>query len=234
MNEELKKKIIKAQNGDKNALNEIVKENFGLIHSIGRRFENRGYEMEDIYQIGAIGMIKAIQKFDFSYNVMFSTFAVTYIIGEIRRFLRDDGMIKVSRKLKYLSAQIKEEKNKNEKITIEEMAKNLNVGKEEIIMAITSSEATESLESAIDDEGKLALINRINASENNEEKIVSDMSLRREIEKLGKKEKQIIYLRYYKAQTQKEVAKILGMNQVQVSRLEKKILRNLYESLKEA
>ena len=234
MNEELKKKIIKAQNGDKNVLNEIVKENFGLIHSIGRRFENRGYEMEDIYQIGAIGMIKAIQKFDFSYNVMFSTFAVTYIIGEIRRFLRDDGMIKVSRKLKYLSAQIKEEKNKNEKITIEELAKNLNVEKEEILMAITSSEATESLESAIDDEGKLALINRINTSENNEEKIVSEMSLRKEIEKLGKKERQIIYLRYYKSQTQKEVAKILGMNQVQVSRLEKKILRNLYEGLKEA
>ena len=234
MNEELKKKIIKAQNGDKNALNEIVKENVGLIHSIGRRFENRGYEMEDIYQIGAIGMIKAIQKFDFSYNVMFSTFAVTYIIGEIRRFLRDDGMIKVSRKLKYLSAQIKEEKNKNEKITIEELAKNLNVEKEEILMAITSSEATESLESAIDDEGKLALINRINTSENNEEKIVSEMSLRKEIEKLGKKERQIIYLRYYKSQTQKEVAKILGMNQVQVSRLEKKILRNLYEGLKEA
>ena len=234
MNEELKKKIIKAQNGDKNALNEIVKENFGLIHSIGRRFENRGYEMEDIYQIGAIGMIKAIQKFDFSYNVMFSTFAVTYIIGEIRRFLRDDGMIKVSRKLKYLSAQIKEEKIKNEKITIEELAKNLNVEKEEILMAITSSEATESLESAIDDEGKLALINRINTSENNEEKIVSEMSLRKEIEKLGKKERQIIYLRYYKSQTQKEVEKILGMNQVQVSRLEKKILRNLYEGLKEA
>lgn len=234
MNEELKKKIIKAQNGDKNVLNEIVKENFGLIHSIGRRFENRGYEMEDIYQIGAIGMIKAIQKFDFSYNVMFSTFAVTYIIGEIRRFLRDDGMIKVSRKLKYLSAQIKEEKNKNEKITIEELAKNLNVEKEEILMAITSSESTESLESAIDDEGKLALINRINTSENNEEKIVSEMSLRKEIEKLGKKERQIIYLRYYKSQTQKEVAKILGMNQVQVSRLEKKILRNLYEGLKEA
>ena len=165
---------------------------------------------------------------------MFSTFAVTYIIGEIRRFLRDDGMIKVSRKLKYLSAQIKEEKIKNEKITIEELAKNLNVEKEEILMAITSSEATESLESAIDDEGKLALINRINTSENNEEKIVSEMSLRKEIEKLGKKERQIIYLRYYKSQTQKEVAKILGMNQVQVSRLEKKILRNLYEGLKEA
>ena len=116
MDENLKKKISKAQSGDKEALNEIVKDNYGLVYSIAKRFENRGYEMDDIYQIGAMGMVKAIKKFDFSYDVMFSTFVVTYIIGEIRRFLRDDGPIKVSRSLKYLAAKIKEEKNKNENI----------------------------------------------------------------------------------------------------------------------
>lgn len=233
MNEELKKKIIKAQQGDKEELNNIIQENYGLIHSIARRFENRGYEMEDINQIGAIGMIKAIKKFDFSYDVMFSTFAVTYIIGEIKRFLRDDGMIKVSRKLKYLSAQIKEEKNKNENITIEDLSKELNVSKEDILMAITSSNSTESLESTIDDEGKLALINIINGSEKTEEKIVNEMSLKKEINKLEDEERKIIFLRYYKGQTQSEVAKILGTNQVQISRSEKKILKKLYENLKE-
>ena len=233
MNEELKSKIIKAQNGDKDALNEIVKENYGLIYSIAKRFENRGYEKEDIYRIGAIGMIKAVQKFDFTYNVMFSTFAVTYIIGEIRRFLRDDGMIKVSRKLKYLAYQISEEKKKNEEIGVEELAKKLGVSKEEIAMALESSSATESLESAIDDEGKLSLINRINSKENSEEKIVNKLALKKCIKELNEKDKKIIFLRYYKCQTQKEVARILGISQVQVSRLEKKILNKMYEELKD-
>lgn len=234
MNEELKNKIIKAQQGDKNALSELIEENFGLIYNIARRFENRGYEMEDIHQIGAIGMIKAIKKFDFQYEVMFSTFAVTYIIGEIRRFLRDDGMMKVSRKLKYLSAQIKEEKKKNESITIDELAKELKVAKEEIVMAITSSNALESLESAVDDEGKLCLINKINSKENNEEKIVNNIDLKNCIERLSEDERKIIFLRYYKGQTQTDVAKIMGMSQVQVSRFEKRILKNMYEELKEA
>lgn len=234
MNEELKNKIIKAQQGDKNALSELIEENFGLIYNIARRFENRGYEMEDIHQIGAIGMIKAIKKYDFQYEVMFSTFAVTYIIGEIRRFLRDDGMMKVSRKLKYLSAQIKEEKKKNESITIDELAKELKVAKEEIVMAITSSNALESLESAVDDEGKLCLINKINSKENNEEKIVNNIDLKNCIERLSEDERKIIFLRYYKGQTQTDVAKIMGMSQVQVSRFEKRILKNMYEELKEA
>ena len=173
--------IQKSHEGDEEARAQIVEENTGLVWCIVRRFTGRGTELEDLFQFGTIGLLKAIDKFDLSYEVKFSTYAVPMISGEIKRFLRDDGMIKVSRKLKYLSAQIKEEKIKNEKITIEELAKNLNVEKEEILMAITSSEATESLESAIDDEGKLALINRINTSENNEEKIVSEMSLRKEI-----------------------------------------------------
>lgn len=110
MNEELINKIKLAQSGDKNALNELVKDNYGLVYSIARRFYNRGYEVDDINQIGAMGLVKAIQKFDFSYNVVLSTFAVTYIIGEIKRFLRDDGPVKVSRELKKIAAQIAEEK----------------------------------------------------------------------------------------------------------------------------
>ena len=221
MDENLKKKILEAQNGDQQALNEIVKENYGLIYSIAKRFENRGYEMEDIYQIGAMGMVKAIKKFDFSYDVMFSTFIVTYIIGEIRRFLRDDGPIKVSRSLKYLAAKIKEEKSKDENITIKELAKKLNETEENIIMAIDSSNAPESLEGKIDDD-KQSVLEKFKTNDNQEINIVDNLSLK------------IIYLRYYKCQRQKNVAKIIGISQVQVSRLEKKILKNLEEELREA
>ena len=197
MDENLKKKISKAQSGDKEALNEIVKDNYGLVYSIAKRFENRGYEMDDIYQIGAMGMVKAIKKFDFSYDVMFSTFVVTYIIGEIRRFLRDDGPIKVSRSLKYLAAKIKEEKNKNENITIDELAAKLNESKENIIMAIDSSNAPESLEEKVDDD-KQSVIEKFKTNENQEIKIVNNLCLKQSLQKLNKRDKEIIYLRYYK------------------------------------
>ena len=233
MDENLKKKIIEAQNGDEKALNEIVKENYGLIYSVAKRFENRGYDMEDIYQIGAMGMIKAIKKFDFSYDVMFSTFIVTYIIGEIRRFLRDDGPIKVSRSLKYLATKIKDEKIKDENITIEELAKKLNEPKENIIMAIDSSNSVESLEDKIDDD-KQSILEKFKINDNQEMGIIDKLSLKQSLQKLNKRDKEIIYLRYYKCQTQKNVAKIIGISQVQVSRLEKKILKNLEEELKEA
>ena len=233
MDENLKKKISKAQSGDKEALNEIVKDNYGLVYSIAKRFENRGYEMDDIYQIGAMGMVKAIKKFDFSYDVMFSTFVVTYIIGEIRRFLRDDGPIKVSRSLKYLAAKIKEEKNKNENITIDELATKLNESKENIIMAIDSSNAPESLEEKVDDD-KQSVIEKFKTNENQEIKIVNNLCLKQSLQKLNKRDKEIIYLRYYKGQTQKNVARIIGISQVQVSRLEKRILKNLEDELKDA
>ncbi len=233
MDENLKKKISKAQSGDKEALNEIVKDNYGLVYSIAKRFENRGYEMDDIYQIGAMGMVKAIKKFDFSYDVMFSTFVVTYIIGEIRRFLRDDGPIKVSRSLKYLAAKIKEEKNKNENITIDELAAKLNESKENIIMAIDSSNAPESLEEKVDDD-KQSVIEKFKTNENQEIKIVNNLCLKQSLQKLNKRDKEIIYLRYYKGQTQKNVARIIGISQVQVSRLEKRILKNLEDELKDA
>ena len=233
MDENLKKKILEAQQGNKDVLNELVIENKGLIINIARRFENRGYEFDDIYQIGAIGFIKAIKKFDFSYNVMLSTFAVTYIIGEIKRFLRDNGPIKISRNLKELSAKISLEKKANLNITIEELANKLNVPKEEIVLALDSENVIKSLDEKQEDED-LSLLDKLSSNENSEEKIVNNLALKQCIDNLEAREKKIIYLRYYKCQTQKKVADIIGISQVQVSRIEKRVLENIGKELKEA
>lgn len=233
MDNELMEKIKLAQKGDKKVLNEIVKENYGLVYSIAKRFYNRGYEQEDINQIGALGLVKAIQKFDFSYNVVLSTFAVTYIIGEIKRFLRDDGPIKVSRELKRISTQIAEEKKKDENLTVDELSKRLKVSKEDIMLALESNNIIESLEDKKDDDG-ISLMERIKSNEDSEEKIIDKLMLKNSINNLDKRDKEIIYLRYYKCQTQKSVAKIIGMSQVQVSRLENKILNNMQKELMDA
>lgn len=233
MDNELMEKIKLAQKGDKKVLNEIVKENYGLVYSIAKRFYNRGYEQEDINQIGALGLVKAIQKFDFSYNVVLSTFAVTYIIGEIKRFLRDDGPIKVSRELKRISTQIAEEKKKDENLTVDELSKKLKVSKEDIMLALESNNIIESLEDKKDDDG-ISLMERIKSNEDSEEKIIDKLMLKNSINNLDKRDKEIIYLRYYKCQTQKSVAKIIGMSQVQVSRLENKILNKMQKELMDA
>lgn len=237
MNETLKKQIKEAQAGNRVVLNDLVKENNGLIWSVVKRFEGRGYELEDIYQIGAIGFIKAVQKFDFSYNVNLSTFGVPYIIGEIKRFLRDDGMIKVSRQLKELAAKanaLKQESEKSGKcITIEETAKMLNVTKEEIAAAIDAKNNVESIYEKETEDG-ICLLDKIKANDNEEEKTITKIVLKESINKLKPREKEIIFLRYYKCQTQKDVAKTLGISQVQVCRLEKQILNTLQSELKEA
>ena len=237
MNETLKKQIIEAQAGNRVVLNDLVENNNGLIWSIARRFEGRGYDIEDIYQIGAIGFIKSIQKFDFSYNVTLSTFAVSYIIGEIKRFLRDDGMIKVSRQIKELGVRIEKIKQEYEKkgknITIEEIAKILNVTKEEIAGALESKNNIQSLYDKENEDG-ICLIDKIKANDNEEERMVNKLVLKESINKLKPREKEIIFLRYYKCQTQKDVAKTLGISQVQVCRLEKQILSTLQNDLKEA
>ena len=237
MNETLKKQIIEAQAGNRVVLNDLVENNNGLIWSIARRFEGRGYDIEDIYQIGAIGFIKSIQKFDFSYNVTLSTFEVSYIIGEIKRFLRDDGMIKVSRQIKELGVRIEKIKQEYEKkgknITIEEIAKKLNVTKEEIAGALESKNTIQSLYDKENEDG-ICLIDKIKANDNEEERMVNKLVLKESINKLKPREKEIIFLRYYKCQTQKDVAKTLGISQVQVCRLEKQILSTLQSDLKEA
>ena len=233
MDEELEKKIREAQNGNKEVLNNLVLENKGLIINIARRFENRGYDFDDIYQIGAIGFIKAVQKFDFNYNVMLSTFAVTYIIGEIKRFLRDNGPIKISRQIKELSRKIALEQKNNPNITVEELSKKLKVDKEEITLALDSENCIKSLDDKENDD-EVPLIDKLSSKENNEETIVNRLALKQCISNLEPREKKIIFLRYYKCQTQKKVADIIGISQVQVSRIEKKVLENLSKELKEA
>ncbi len=232
MNRDLQARIIEAQNGDKNVLNDLVKENSGLIYSIARRFINRGYDLEELYQVGAIGLIKAIKKFDFNYNVMLSTFAVTYIIGEIKRFIRDDGPVKISRQIKELSVRIRNEEKIKPNIKIEELAEKLNVDKEEIILAMDSTSSPESLEEKIDEDG-MSLMDRLSSNENIEEKIINNMALRECNKSLNDREKKIIFLRYYKCQTQKKVADIIGISQVQVSRIENTIIKNLGKELRE-
>ena len=203
------------------------------MYGVAKRFLNRGYDFEDIVQIGSIGLVKAIKKFDFNYNVMLSTFAVTYIIGEIKRFLRDDGAIKISRETKMLASRISKEKEKNENIKVNELAKKLNATKEDILLAIESSNAVETLDGKLDDDG-FCLLDRIESKESSEDKIVMNIDLKDCIEKLNDRDKEIIYLRYFKGQTQCNVAKIIGMSQVQVSRIEKQILKKFGEELMEA
>lgn len=231
-----KELIIKAQNGNRQALEKIINDNNGLVWSIVKRFSGRGYETEDLYQIGCIGFIKSIQRFDTNLDYKLSTFAVPYILGEIKKFLRDDGMIKVSRSIKELSFKIKEIENEylsktGNAITINKLSELLNVTQEEIYLAMDSSKQIESInDEAFANTGK-EKIEIISDDENIQERIVDQLTLKQLIESLSFREKQIINLRYFKDKTQMQVAKILGISQVQVSRIEKKILNNMKESL---
>lgn len=233
-----------AHNGDKEARDLLVNENVGLIWSIVKRFSGRGYEMEDLFQIGCIGILKAIDKFDITFNVQFSTYAVPMITGEIKRFLRDDGIIKVSRSLKENNYKISKAVGElsiklNREPTIEEIAEKLEMSSEEIIMTMEANIEVESIHKTIyqNDGNEIFLVDKIskdgistsigniNISEDTEkDNLINHMVLKEIIEKLDPREKELIILRYYKDKTQVEVAKVLGISQVQVSRMEKKIL----------
>lgn len=226
--------IKQAHLGDKKAREQVINENVGLIWCVVKRFTGRGTELDDLFQIGSIGLLKAVDKFDFSYDVKFSTYAVPMISGEIKRFLRDDGMIKVSRSLKELSAKayIKREElisRTGEEPTIEQLARLLEVEKEELVMAMESSSEVESLYKPIyqKDGDEICLIDKMEKAEGQEEEIINKMLLDQMLSSLEHKEKQLIHMRYFINMTQSEVGKILGISQVQVSRLEKKILRNM-------
>ncbi len=232
--EEVIEIIKKAQKGDKESENYIVTQNLGLVRSVVKRFINRGCEYDDLMQIGSIGLLKAIQKFDSSYNVKFSTYAIPMIIGEIKRFLRDDGMIKISRNLKEIAAKAnayKEliEKNSGREPTISELAVELDVTKEDLIMAIDSQNAAQSLYDVIhqDDGSPVLLIDKIQLEESQDLGIIERIALKEVMSTLEPRERQIIVLRYFKEMTQCQVADILGVSQVQVSRIEKKILEKL-------
>lgn len=213
----------------------------GLIWNIVKRFLNRGYDAEEIYQIGSMGFIKAIKRFDTSLEVQLSTYAVPYIMGEIKKFIRDDGIIKVSRGIKELSVKINAIQNQyraenDEEISINELAEKLKVSKEDIIMALDSQKQVESIYKDEENQNNdsRTLIDKIPIAGNEELKIVNKLTITKMIKDLDKREQEIILLRYYKDKTQAQVGKILGISQVQVSRLEKSILskmRNMLEAV---
>ena len=236
MYENDKEVIIKAKNGDKEELGKLIDNNNGLIWSIVKRFQGRGYELEDLYQIAVIGFIKAIKRFDTSFEVKLTTYAVPYMIGEVKRFIRDDGPIKISRSIKELGtkiAEIKKEylRKKGIEITLEEISKELKISKEDVILAEEAAKKPKSIENDVyvnSKDGKtISVLDKISNNKNEEEMIITKLTLKDLISSLNKREKEIILLRFYKDKTQTEVAKILGITQVQVSRLERKILGNM-------
>lgn len=230
--------IKRSHEGDEKARTQLVEENVGLIWCVAKRFYGRGTEAEDLFQIGSIGLLKAIDKFDLSYDVKFSTYAVPMISGEIKRFLRDDGMIKVSRSLKELAYKAYLVKEKltdklNREPTLEEIADTMDVPKEELVQALESTGEVESLHKPVyqQDGSELQLMERLPEKEEQEERIINHMLLSQLLTHLDKEERQLIYLRYFANKTQSEIGKKLGISQVQVSRLEKRILKNLREKI---
>ena len=228
------KDILDAQNGNKDVMADLIEKNNGLIWSIVKRFKDRGYELEDLYQIGSIGFIKAVKRFDVNFEVKLSTYAVPYILGEIKRFLRDDGNIKISRSIKDLAVKIKDIEmkflnNEGRELSILEIAKELKVSKEDVTLAMDSLNPMASIYDEIysDKDGSISLIDKLSTNIDEAEKIVNRLSINELVSNLNDREKQIIFLRYYKNKTQMQVAKILDISQVQVSRIEKKILSKM-------
>lgn len=229
-----------AHQGDKEARDALVTENMGLIWSIVRRFAGRGYELEDLFQIGSIGLMKAIDKFDLSMDVKLSTYAVPMITGEIRRFLRDDGMIKVSRPLKELAAKTGAARERLEfslgrEPTIEELAREVGASREEVAASLEAGAEVESIYRPVgrDDENGGCLMDRIAEKNSENDRVLNRMVLTALLKDLGEQEQQIILKRYFENKTQTVIASELGISQVQVSRLEKKILRQLRERMLE-
>lgn len=241
MYENTYEKIAKAQSGDEEAMASLVKNNLGLVYNIAKRFSGRGYELEDLNQIGALGLIKSIKKFDTSFDVQLSTYSVPFIMGEIKRYIRDDGKIKVSRSIKELGAKInqiqKEYYLKNgQDIKIEQIAEILKVPKEDIALAIdaNSSAIVTSINEPVytKDSSKTLNVEDIIPDTKNQEAMINDkLTVNKLIEELQPQEKQIVMMRYYKGSTQTEVAKTLGISQVQVSRIEKRILYSMKQKL---
>ena len=242
-----KELILRAHEGDKEARDRLVMENMGLVYSVSRRFIGRGCELEDINQIGTIGLIKAIDKFDDSFDVRFSTYAVPMIAGEIKRFLRDDGMLKVSRSIKENGYRIKRasdelvSKNGRE-ATVEELAAATELSVEDVVMALDAGTDVESIYRTVyqGDGSEIFLVDKITSDDNvsssegslpQQEKMLDMIMLRQLLEELDETERKLISLRYFKEMTQSAVANELGISQVQVSRLEKKILQKLRKNI---
>lgn len=224
--------IARAKEGDLDARSQVADENLGLVWSVARRFMNRGHELEDLYQIGCIGLLKSIDKFDLQYDVKFSTYAVPMIMGEIRRFLRDDNYIKISRSVKELACKITQTKEammkeSGEEPGIDALAAALCVEREEIVFAMEASKEVESIYKTVSGTNgdELLLIDRMKSKEDESRKIVEHMTVEQLLEQLSETERELIRLRYYEDKTQAEIGRQLGISQVQVSRMEKKILK---------
>ncbi len=227
--------IMLAHSGDKTARDRLVEENMGLVWSIVRRFAGRGCETEDLFQIGSIGLIKAIDKFDTSYDVRFSTYAVPMIAGEIRRFLRDDGMIKVSRSVKEMGMKVSAAREKltdalGREPTLEEIAGSVGASREEVAASLEAGAQVESLYApAGGDETNLSLLDRLSQESRENEEVLDRMVLKKLLASLGEKERELIVRRYFYGQTQTKIAGQMGISQVQVSRMEKRILKKMRE-----
>lgn len=232
---ELEQLIARSQAGDRQATEQLVSENTGLIWSVARRFFGRGAEPDDLYQLGCLGFLKAVEGFDLQYGTQFSTYAVPKIAGEIRRFLRDDGAVKVSRSLKEQAATIKSTRSRltsalGREPTIQEISRQTGFSPEEIALAETATAATESIQKESGEEG-FSLENILTDTES-EERMVEKIALRQAIDSLPERERMVIRLRYFHSLTQQRVAKVLDVSQVQVSRIEKKAIEQLREMMK--
>lgn len=226
--------ITKSQQGDKKARDTVFEENTGLIYSVAKRFVGRGVEMEDLIQIGSIGLLKAVDHFNASFEVKFSTYAVPMIAGEIKRYLRDDGILKVSRSLKencvrIYSAREKLEKELGREPVMEEIAQSAQLSVDEVVMSLESGAEVESLHKIIyqGDGNDISIMDRLQEKENGQDAALNRIFLDEILKKLDARERQLIYMRYFKDMTQTEIAVEMGISQVQVSRMEKRILKQL-------
>ncbi|MBQ7360122.1 MAG: SigF/SigG family RNA polymerase sporulation sigma factor [Lachnospiraceae bacterium] len=229
--EEVSVRIAKAQAGDRVTREVLIEENLGLVHHIVRRFLGRGYDAEDLFQIGTIGLMKAIDKFDLNFDVKFSTYAVPMISGEIKRFLRDDGMVKVGRALKENGFKVKAASERlmqqlGREPSLEEVAVQTGLSVEDVVMAMEASAEVESIYKSVyqADGSEIFLIDKLATEDKEKESLMNEMLVKQLLEELGEQERELIMLRFFGEHTQMEVAKKLGISQVQVSRLEKKIL----------
>ena len=225
--------------GDKAAREQMIQKDLGLVWSIVHRFANRGYELEDLFQVGSIGLMKAIDKFDLSFDVKFSTYAVPIITGEIKRFLRDDGMIKVSRSLKENGAKVQKARDKlrgtlGREPTLQEISEITGFPREEIVMALEANGEVESLNKtyAPSDGKEVCLGDRLPQEKDSHETLLNHLLLEQLMAELGDMERSLIELRYFGDKTQTQVAKELHISQVQVSRLEKRILLRMRERIR--
>ncbi|MBO5093362.1 MAG: SigF/SigG family RNA polymerase sporulation sigma factor [Lachnospiraceae bacterium] len=229
--EETETLLARARDGDTEAREVLIEKNLGLVHHIVKRFLGRGYDAEDLFQIGSIGLMKAIDKFDLSYEVKFSTYAVPMIAGEIKRFLRDDGMVKVSRAVKENGFKIKRAsqqvtKQLGREATVAEISEMTGLSPEDIVIALEANVEVESIYKSVyqSDGNEIYMVDRLPSGKDENEKVLNHMLLEQLLAGLSEEEKRLISMRYFEDKTQVEVAKLLGISQVQVSRLEKRIL----------